>query len=113
MPGELPPIDDALVRKLAKLSRLAISDEEAAEVRRRLGAFLGYAESLLELDLDDVEPLAHLSLDEPEGDGGVRGALADDEPGESFGREVVERLAPESEGGLIGVPKVIDGGGGS
>ena len=110
MASELPAIDDALVKKLAKLSRLSLSDDEAAEVRSRLAAFLDYAASLSSLDLDGVEPLAHLSLDVPEGGGGVRGPLTDDEPGESFGVEVVEGLAPEHEGALIRVPRVIDGG---
>ncbi|MEM9065016.1 MAG: Asp-tRNA(Asn)/Glu-tRNA(Gln) amidotransferase subunit GatC [Planctomycetota bacterium] len=110
MASELPAIDDALVKKLAKLSRLSLSDDEAAEVRSRLAAFLDYAASLSSLDLDGVEPLAHLSLDEPEGDGGVRGPMADDVPQASFGVDVVEQLAPEHAGALIRVPKVIDGG---
>ena len=52
-------IDAEQVRKVAKLSRLDLSDAEIAEFTGQLGAILEYVEKMNELDTADVEPLAH------------------------------------------------------
>ena len=52
-------IDEILVRKVAKLSRLDLSDAEVGEFTRQLSAILEYVEKMNQLDTKDVQPLAH------------------------------------------------------
>ncbi|MHC4418530.1 MAG: Asp-tRNA(Asn)/Glu-tRNA(Gln) amidotransferase subunit GatC, partial [Planctomycetota bacterium] len=52
-------IDKAQVRKVAKLSRLELSEAEVEEFTGQLSAILDYMEKMNELDTTDVEPLAH------------------------------------------------------
>ncbi len=52
-------IDEAEVRKVAKLSRLELSDVEVEEFTGQLSAILDYVAKMNELDTEDVEPLAH------------------------------------------------------
>ena len=54
-------VNDALVDKLAKLSRLRFSDSEKAEIKNDLQRMIGFVEKLDELDLEHVPPLLHMS----------------------------------------------------
>lgn len=91
------------VRKVARLARLALSDDEIERQRSDLAAVLGYVERLGELDLSGVEPMAHV--------GDAVNRLRGDEPGETLDVETVMRLAPESTPPFLRVPKVIGDGG--
>ncbi|MHC4328420.1 MAG: Asp-tRNA(Asn)/Glu-tRNA(Gln) amidotransferase subunit GatC, partial [Planctomycetota bacterium] len=52
-------IDEAQVRKVAKLSRLDLTEAEVEEFTGQLSAILNYVEKMNELDTDGVEPIAH------------------------------------------------------
>ena len=52
-------IDQAQVKKVAKLSRLQLTDAEVEEFTGQLSAILEYMDKLNELDTTNVEPLAH------------------------------------------------------
>lgn len=104
-PTSLPPLSEATVRKVASLSRLAITDEQAALYQHQLSDVLNYIERLRALDLDDVEPLTHA--------GDTLNRTRDDEPGPMLANHVAMKLAPESAGPFIKVPKVIGDGGGA
>ena len=52
-------IDESQVKKVAKLSRLDLSDNEITEFTTQLSAILEYVEKMNELDTDNVQPLAH------------------------------------------------------
>ncbi len=52
-------IDEAQVRKVAKLARLDLSEEEIKEFSTQLNAIIGYVERMNELNTDGIEPLAH------------------------------------------------------
>jgi len=54
---------------------------------------------LNELDLDAVEPTAHIL--------GITNVIRKDEPGESFPVETVEELAPEWAEGHVVVPRIV------
>ncbi len=102
MPDELS-IED--VRKVAKLARLAVSDADAERYRAELAAVLGYVERLGEVDVAGVEPMAHVA--------DSINVLRDDEPRIAYDPAVVEKLAPDAEGGFIRVPRVLGEGGGA
>lgn len=50
---------DDEIRKLARLSRLAIGDDELAHMGRELSSIVSYVEALATCDTDGVEPMHH------------------------------------------------------
>jgi aspartyl-tRNA(Asn)/glutamyl-tRNA(Gln) amidotransferase subunit C len=84
------------VLHVARLARLALSDEEVERLTSELGAILDAVSKVAELDLADVPPTSH-PLD-------LLNALADDEPHESLPLEAVFANAPAREGDLVQVP---------
>lgn len=99
------PITEQDVRHVAKLSRLKLSDEQIAHYTQRLGAVLGYMDKLGELDLDDVEPLAHPTE--------ITNALRKDEAGEPIDTDAALANAPAADPPFFKVPKVLGDGGGA
>lgn len=50
-------VDTATVRRVARLSRIAVSDEDVATMEGELNAVLGFVEQLREVDVTGVEPM--------------------------------------------------------
>lgn len=50
-------IDEATVRRIAKLARIGVEDDQLADLARELTQILGFVEQLNELDTQDVMPL--------------------------------------------------------
>lgn len=98
-------LTEAEVRKVAKLSRLELTDAEIADSATRLASVLGYIDRLRVLDIEGVEPMAH-PIDDSN-------RLDEDVPRAGLPLSVMLKMAPESEGDFVKVPKVIDGGGGA
>ena len=86
------------VLHVAKLARLALTDEEVERFRGQLSAILEAVGKVSELDLDGVPPTSH-PLD-------LVNVLADDEPAPSLPREDALANAPDPEDGFFGVPPV-------
>ncbi len=80
-------IDREQVLHVARLARLALDDDEVARASDELSKILGHIETLGELDLEAVEPTAHVV--EPDS------ALRPDVPHESLPREVTFSQAPD------------------
>jgi aspartyl-tRNA(Asn)/glutamyl-tRNA(Gln) amidotransferase subunit C len=82
------------VLHVARLARLAMSEDELEPMARELSAVLDHIAKIGELDLGDVPPTSHVVE--------VTGALRPDEPQPSLPREVVLAQAPAvSEGGFL------------
>lgn len=90
------------VRKVARLSRLALDEERIPIYVEQLSAILMHIEKLQEIDLGDVEPMAHPLP--------VRNRLDDDVPTEGMPIEALLANAPSVEGDYISVPKVLGEG---
>jgi aspartyl-tRNA(Asn)/glutamyl-tRNA(Gln) amidotransferase subunit C len=88
------------VRHIAKLARIAMSDEEIERLAPELNNILGWVEQLAEVDTDGVEPLATV-IDQ-------KLRLRDDVVTEGDIRDEVLANAPETEHGFFAVPKVIE-----
>ena len=84
------------VLHVARLARLALTDDEVERLTGELGAILDAVGIVSELDLAEVEPTSH-PLD-------LVNVWADDEPRPSLPLEDVLANAPEAEGGLFRVP---------
>jgi aspartyl-tRNA(Asn)/glutamyl-tRNA(Gln) amidotransferase subunit C len=93
-------VDAETVRKIAKLARMELADDERVRLVHDLSAILGYAGDLQTLDLENVPPTAHaVSLTCP---------TRDDEPLRDFPPQRVIERAPEHEGSAFKVPKIIE-----
>lgn len=98
-------IDQDQVRKVAKLSRLELTEAEVQEFTGQLSAILDYVEKLNELDTTCVEPLAHCLP--------VSNILREDCPTESLGTERALANAPQRDDEFFKVPKILDDGSGA
>jgi aspartyl-tRNA(Asn)/glutamyl-tRNA(Gln) amidotransferase subunit C len=90
------PITRDQVLHVAKLARLALSEEELARLEGQLGAILEAVSKVSELDLEDVPPTSH-PLD-------IVNVLREDEPRPSLSQEDALRNAPAVEDGAFRVP---------
>ena len=50
-------VDTATVRRVARLARIAVSDEDVTAMQSELNAILGFVEQLGEVDVSGVEPM--------------------------------------------------------
>ena len=50
-------VDIKTVKRVARLSRIAVKDDEAERMANELNAILGFVEQLDEVNVDNVEPL--------------------------------------------------------
>jgi aspartyl-tRNA(Asn)/glutamyl-tRNA(Gln) amidotransferase subunit C len=89
-------IDRDEVLHVARLARLALSEQEVERMARELSVVLDHIERISELDLEGVPPTSHV-ID-------VAGALREDEPEPSLPREVALAQAPAVEDGGFLVP---------
>ncbi len=93
-------IDKAQVKKVAKLSRLELTEAEVEEFTGQLSAILDYVEKMNELDTDNVEPLAHCLP--------ISNVFRRDHVEESLGTEKTLVNAPQRDGEFFKVPKILD-----
>jgi aspartyl-tRNA(Asn)/glutamyl-tRNA(Gln) amidotransferase subunit C len=57
-------VNEALIDKLAKLSRLSFNAEEKKSIQQDLEKMIAFVEKLQEVDTTGVEPLTHLAVQE-------------------------------------------------
>jgi aspartyl-tRNA(Asn)/glutamyl-tRNA(Gln) amidotransferase subunit C len=90
----MPPVIDAeVVRHVARLARLALSEEEQETMRRELSVILEHVDQVQDLDLSAVPPTTHAIP--------LANVLRDDEPRPSLPTELALREAPEvADGGF-------------
>lgn len=101
-PGDHEGLPTEMARAVARLARLALSNEALEDHRRRLASVLRYAQTLRELDLSGVEPLAHPHE--------ATNRLDADDPRPPMPREALLGIAPAVDGPFVRVPKVIGEG---
>ena len=94
------PIDRKAVDHVARLARLALSEEERTRMQGELAAVLEYAEKIQALPLDAVEPTSH-SIP-------LRNVMRPDEVTPSLDPSEALANAPETEDGRFKVPRIIE-----
>jgi len=93
-------VSNEQVRHIARLARIAMSDEEIARLEPELNAIIGWVEQLAEVNTDGVEPLTAV-IDQ-------KLRLRDDAVTDGDVRDDVLANAPEAQHGFFAVPKVIE-----
>jgi len=92
-------IDDSLILKLEKLSKLRLSEEEREEIKNDLGKILDMINTLESLDTSGVEPLIYL--------GNEKAPLRNDQVEGEISSEDALKNAPKRIEDYFAVPKVI------
>ena len=93
-------VDTAIVRHIAKLARIAVTDREVEALVPELNNILGWVEQLQEVDVTGVEPMTSVIPNK------LR--LRDDQVTDGGIRDDVLANAPVAEHGFFAVPKVIE-----
>lgn len=93
-------IDPNLVRHIARLARLELTDEELAVYQRQLSSILDYIDQLKKLDVSKVEPFIH--------PGEFANIVRSDEVHGHMLKDDALRNAPERTDDFFTVPKIIE-----
>ncbi|MCS0505280.1 Asp-tRNA(Asn)/Glu-tRNA(Gln) amidotransferase subunit GatC [Ancylobacter mangrovi] len=93
-------VDQATVRRVAHLSRIAVTEEEVAHLQGELNAILAFVEQLGEVDTTGVEPMTSVIP--------MKLPLRADVVNDGAAAERVLANAPASEDGFFAVPKVVE-----
>lgn len=88
------------IRRLAELSKLSLSDEEAARLAPEMSRVIAFAQQLAQLDLEDVSPMAN-GLD-------TACAMRDDIVQPSLAVRTVLDAALSTREGCIAVPRAVE-----
>ncbi|MBB3998737.1 Asp-tRNA(Asn)/Glu-tRNA(Gln) amidotransferase subunit GatC [Aureimonas pseudogalii] len=93
-------VDTATVRRVARLARIAVTDEDVATMQGELNSILGFVEQLSEVDVSGVEPMTSVIPMEMKKrrDVVTDGHKADD----------IVANAPETDEHFFLVPKVVE-----
>ena len=89
------------VADVALLSRLEFSESELETFTGQMDAILQYAEVLNKVNVENVEPMAHVLP--------LKNVMRVDEVKPSLQRELALFNAPEQENGYFKVPKIMEG----
>lgn len=93
-------VDSQTVRKIARLARIAVTDDEVPGLVEQLNGILDWVEQLGEVDTKGVEPMASVMpgnmrwREDVVTDGGIQ--------------DKVLANAPDAASGFFAVPKVIE-----
>ncbi len=93
-------VDEKMVRRIATLARIGVSDDEVPALATELSAILGFVEQLSELDTKGVKPLTSAV------DAKIRGR--EDVVSDGGYAEDVLANAPEKDDEYFAVPKVVE-----
>lgn len=88
------------VQKVATLARLKLTEEELQQIGQQLGGILDYVAVLDEVDVTNVEPMAHVA--------DVSNAFRADETRPSLPREESLSNAPKTDGKYFLVPQILE-----
>jgi aspartyl-tRNA(Asn)/glutamyl-tRNA(Gln) amidotransferase subunit C len=93
-------VDKDTVRRVARLARIAVNDEQAEKLRTDLNSILGFVEQLNEVDVTGVEPMTAVVA--------MKVKMRDDEVTDGEIPGAVLANAPSAAGEFFAVPKVVE-----
>ena len=93
-------VDQNTVRRIARLARIAVTDDEVPHLQGELNAILTFVEQLNEVNVEGVEPMTSVTpmTMKKRQDGVTDGGNADQ----------IVRNAPATEDNFFLVPKVVE-----
>ena len=93
-------VDQKTVRRIARLARIAVAEDEVPHLQGELNAILSFVEQLNEVDVEGVEPMTSVTpmVMKKRQDGVTDGGYP----------EKVLQNAPAREDSFFAVPKVVE-----
>jgi len=92
-------INENLISKLEKLSKLRLNEEEKQQITKDLGQIVEMFDKLQEVDTTDIEPTRHMTAHQH--------PLRDDLINNELTADQALKNAPDSENDFIAVPKFL------
>ena len=93
-------IDTDTARKVAKLARIKVEEEDLPALASEFNAILGFVEQLNEVDVEGVEPMTSVTP--------MRLKLRADVVTDGNQQEKILSNAPDAREGFFAVPKVVE-----
>ena len=93
-------VDSATVKRVARLARLKVNEEDVPRLAGELNSILAFVEQLNEVDVSNVEPLTSVVSQAMK--------MRDDVVTDGHYAKDVTRNAPASEDDFFVVPKVVE-----
>ena len=93
-------IDNSTVKKVAKLARIEINEEEETTLITELNNILGWVDELKQVNTDSVEPMLSVFNESMQ--------MREDEAESNFDNSQILDNSPESNSGFFVVPKVVE-----
>jgi aspartyl-tRNA(Asn)/glutamyl-tRNA(Gln) amidotransferase subunit C len=93
-------VDAATVRRIARLARIAVADDEIEHLQGELNAMLAFVEQLSEVNVEGVEPMTSVTP--------MAMKMRADAVTDGGNAEAVLANAPSSKDDFYLVPKVIE-----
>lgn len=93
-------VDVATVKRVARLARLAVTDDEAVRMTGELNGILGFVEQLSEVDVAGVEPMTSVIP--------MAMKVRKDEVNDGNMADRIVANAPLTEQNFFEVPKVVE-----
>jgi aspartyl-tRNA(Asn)/glutamyl-tRNA(Gln) amidotransferase subunit C len=93
-------VDQAAVRRIAHLARIAVSDAEVPHLQGEINAILSFVEALGEVDVTGVEPMTSVIP--------MKLPMREDVVTDGAIAPLVLANAPLTEDGFFVVPKVVE-----
>jgi aspartyl-tRNA(Asn)/glutamyl-tRNA(Gln) amidotransferase subunit C len=93
-------VDRATVRRIARLARLAINEEEAGRLEKELSGILDWVAQLDEIDTSAVEPMTRVAA--------MTMKMRKDEVTDGFCAAHILENAPQVDDGYFVVPKIVE-----
>lgn len=93
-------VDQTTVKRVAKLARLKVKDEELPRLADELNSILGWIEQLNEVDVSDVEPMTSVIT--------MKMKMRQDEVTDGHCPAKIVANAPAQDDAFFMVPKVIE-----
>jgi len=94
------PLSNEEVKRLARLARLSMPDDNVDTTRRQLDSIFVLITQMQTVDTTDIEPMSHPQE--------LAARLREDAVTETDCRATFQAIAPHAEAGLYIVPKVIE-----
>ena len=93
-------IDNKTVRKVSKLAKIRINEQEEIKLIKELNNILGWVDELKKVDTEKIEPMLSVFNESM--------VMRKDEVSSDISEELVLKNAPESKSGFFVVPKVVE-----
>jgi aspartyl-tRNA(Asn)/glutamyl-tRNA(Gln) amidotransferase subunit C len=93
-------VDRATVRRIARLARIAITDDEAKRFEQELSGILNWVAQLDDIDTSAVEPMTRVAA--------MKMKMRKDEVTDGFCADDILKNAPKVDDHYFVVPKIVE-----